>query len=512
VRGRAEKPVYVEIEDGTAEVKDATHLWGLGTQDTQAKIGKRFGVACIGQAGENQVLYSGIVSQERVAARTGLGAVMGSKNLKAIAARGKQRPQMGDSDRFKAVSRETTQYKKDHPMTGSILPRLGTANLVLTTAAHNILPTRNFTAGRDPRAWQISGQEMADTVLEGHGGCPSCPVKCGRELKRKGKKIKGPEFETLALMGANTDNFDLASINEWNYLLDDVGLDSISTGNTLGFAMELTKKGMLKSDLEFGKPENIAKTIEDIAHKRGMGAELALGVKRLAEKYGGKDFAMHVKGLELPGYDPRGCWGQGLDYATVNRGGCHIQGSTMYLEATGPLRVNPHSTLAKPELVVLQQNTCAAVGSLVMCYFSAYAMIPPQVFSLDPHGIAYQALTWALLHSGPVLGFALQLHPGMQVLWFEKLLSAATGRRYTYGDVQALGERCVNMERLFNVREGFTSADDTLPPRALKESIFKDIDDRVPLGRMIPRYYKIRGWDAFGRPTQKKLTELQITT
>ncbi len=512
VKGMADAPVLLRIEDGEVRLEEASDLWGLGTYATQERIGKKFGIACIGPAGENQVLIAGIASQERMAARTGLGAVMGSKKLKAIAATGNQKATLADPDRFSEVMKATTAYKKSHPMTGRILPRLGTAHLVLVTAGTNILPVRNYRAGRHPEAWRLSGEQLADEHLVAKGGCISCPVRCGRVVERKGKRIKGPEFETIALMGANTGNFDLKAVLEWNYLLDDLGMDSISAGNVLGFAMELTERGLLESDLEFGKPENIPRILEDMAHKRGLGAELSEGVKRLAERYGGKEFAMHVKGLELPGYDPRGCWGQGLEYATTNRGGCHIQGATMFLEATGPLKLDPHTTKLKPELVVLQQNTAAAVGSLVMCYFSAYAMIPKALFDLDPHGLAYKAITRLLLNSGPVMDVVLRFHPGLQVLWFEKLLAAATGERWTFGRFMKMGERVFNMERIFNVREGFDRKDDTLPPRVLRENTFQGVDARVPLDPMLDKYYRLRGWDALGRPTPKKLEELDIRT
>ncbi len=510
VRGQAAEPVLVHILDGEAQIQDASHLWGLGTYQTQEIIGKKFGVACIGPAGENQVLIAGIASQERMAARTGLGAVMGSKNLKALVATGRMKATLADPEHFALITKATTEYKRRHPQTGGILPRLGTAHLVLVTAGHNILPTKNFQAGSSPDAWKISGEQMAAKDLVSQGGCISCPVHCGRVVELGGKKVKGPEFETIALTGANTANFNLKAVEEWNYLLDDLGMDSISAGNVLGFAMELTEKGLLDSDLAFGRADNIAAILEDMAYKRGLGAELSEGVARLSERYGGKQFAMHVKGLELPGYDPRGCWGQGLEYATTNRGGCHIQGSTMFLEATGPLKLDPHTIKAKPELVVMQQNTAAAVGSLVMCYFSAYAMLPPQVFDLNPHGLAYKALVKALLNSGPVLDVALKLHPGMQVLWFEKLLGAATGWKWTYGSFMELGERVFNMERLFNMREGFGRRDDTLPPRVLEENTFKKVDARVPLDKMLPKYYRLRGWDAQGRPTPKRLARLGI--
>jgi aldehyde:ferredoxin oxidoreductase len=202
--------------------------------------------------------------------------------------------------------------------------------------------------------------------------------------------------------------------------------------------------------------------------------------------------------------------GQGLEYATSNRGGCHIRGSTMYLEATGPVSVDPHSPKAKPPLVVLQQNTNAAVSSLVMCYFSAYAMIPPAVHRMDPKALPYRMLMGAIKHAGPVLRFVVKSKAPAKVLWFEKFLSAVTGKDYSMGDFSEVGERVFNLERLYNLREGMAAGADTLPRRLLEESTFPGISGGVPLAKMLPEYYAIRGWDERGVPTEKTLRRLNI--
>jgi aldehyde:ferredoxin oxidoreductase len=512
VRGKAKKPVYIEITEAGAAIRDASHLWGKGAMETQALLPKQFGKAVIGPAGENLVRFAAVVSEERVAGRTGCGAVMGSKNLKAIIADGQLKVMTAEPDRFKKLQKWMTSFLLTHPMTGEILPRLGTANLVLTTAGHNILPVRNFSRGSDLKAKEISGEEMAARHLKKRSGCTSCPIKCGRVIERNGKADKGPEYETIALLASNLGNFDMKGLFEWSHLCDDLGMDTISTGGVIGFATELTARGLLKSDLSFEKHQGIAQLLDDIAHRRGLGDELAEGVKRLSDKYGGKEFAIHVKGLELPGYDPRGCYGQGLEYATTNRGGCHIQGATMYMEATGPLNIDPLSTRAKPELVVLQQNLSAAISSSVFCMFASYAMIPGIAFRLDPQGLPYQAITKALLNAGPVLGGVLKVKAPVPVTWFEKFLSHTIGRRITMGEFTEIGNRVFNMERLYNLREGLTGRDDTLPPRILNESIFAGVRGGVPLHEMLPRYYQIRGWDERGVPRRSTLRRLNIRT
>ena len=512
VRGRAEAPVYIEITEEGARILDAGDLWGKGAVETQELLPAGFGKAVIGPAGENRVRYAAVVSEERVAGRGGCGAVMGAKNLKAVIANGKLKVEIADPEGYKALQKEATKFLRGHPMTGGILPRLGTAGLVNTTSGRNILPVRNFQAGSDLRAMDISGEEIEARHLKKRVGCTSCPIICGRGIEMDGKLTKGPEYETLGLMGSNLGAFDLGRIFEWNRLCDDLGLDTISAGGAIGFATELTERGLLESDLSFDSHDGISQLLDDIAHRRGLGDELADGVKRLSEKYGGGDFAMHVKGLELPAYDPRGCYGQGLEYATTNRGGCHVQGATMYLEATGPLSVDPLSTRAKPELVTLQQNLVAAVSSSVFCVFSTYALIPALAFSLEPQGFGYKAVTGALLRAGPLLRIMLRNKAPVAVMFYEKFLTTIFGRKVTMGDFAEIGERVFNLERVYNLREGLTAADDTLPRRMLEEPTFSDQKRGVPLGEMLPRYYKVRGWDERGVPKPATLTRLGIRT
>jgi aldehyde:ferredoxin oxidoreductase len=267
---------------------------------------------------------------------------------------------------------------------------------------------------------------------------------------------------------------------------------------------------MLESGLSFEDPSAIPGLIKDTAHRRGLGDDLADGVMRMSQKYGGKEFAIHVKGLELPAYDPRGCYGQGLEYATTNRGGCHVQGATMFLEATGPLSIDPHSVKAKPELVTLQQNLAAALASSVFCIFSSYAMIPAPVFKLDPQGALYNIICKVALNSGPLLGVVLKTKAPVPLLWFEKFLSYVMGKKVTMGDFVEIGERVFNLERIYNIREGFTGRDDTLPERLLRESTYEGIEGGVPLSKMLPRYYRVRGWDKRGVPNKKTLDRLSI--
>jgi aldehyde:ferredoxin oxidoreductase len=518
VRGRAAHPVYLRVTEEGVTIEDGRELWGKGTLATQAALPKAFGKAVIGPAGENLVRYAGIVSGDRIAARTGCGAVMGYKRLKAVIAHGERKLPIDDPDAHKVLQRATNKFLRGHPMTGKKLPNLGTANIVAAAAGRNVLPVHNFQRGSDPRAPQISGELLADRYLKKRVGCISCPIICGRGVEPvaeleggAGAKVtKGPEYETLGLLGSNIGCFDLEKIFEWNELCDDLGMDTISAGGTIGFATELTQRGMLRSDLSFEHHEGISDLLRDIALRRGLGDELAEGVRRLSEKYGGHEFAIHVKGLELAAYDPRGCVGQGLEYATTNRGGCHVQGATMYLEAIGPISIDPLSPKAKAPLVIMQQNTVAAVSSSVYCVFSTYSMMPSVAFELDPQGLLYKAVTTALLHSGPLLAAALRMKTPIPVLWLEKFLGHVIGRRISMGDYLEIGERVFNMERLYNLREGFTFRDDVLPPRMLHESTFPGVEGGVPLHKMVPDYYRLRGWDREGVPTVKTLRRLAL--
>jgi aldehyde:ferredoxin oxidoreductase len=516
IRGKSEKPVRLEIDGDNSEVKftDASELWGKGSYETQQILGKKKHHAVIGQAGENMVRFAGIVSRERIAGRTGTGAVMGSKNLKAITVKGKRKLEMDDPEAFKEYTNWVREFFREHPVLGDKLKAQGTANIVMTTNGRNILPTRNFKYGRFDGAMKISGEYMADNTLTGvKSSCIHCPVTCGRDVTVKGKgRVKGPEYETLGLLGSNLEIDNLEKIQEWNYLADDYGMDSISLGVVLGFAMELSDRDMLDAKIAFGDPDGVSEMISDIAHRSGLGDDLAEGVKRMSEKYGGHDFAIHVKGLELSAYDPRGSYAQGVEYATTNRGGDHTQGASMYMESTGPLTMNPHSLKLKAEIPVMQQNLMCTINSMVLCMFTTYGMIPKQVHAMSPNSFAYKAAAFAFENSGPAIRLMLKKRPkGKPMLWFEKWLTYITGQTFSTGHIQEIGARIFNLERMFNLREGLTGRDDTLPPRILNESTFKHLSSGHPLHKLLPRYYDLRGWDASGVPLRETLEELRVS-
>ena len=513
VRNQSAAPVRLEIDGDASRVAfiDASDLWGKGTHETQAILGQKKHHAVIGPAGEHMVLFAGIASNERMAARTGVGAVMGSKRLKAVTAGGSRKLEMDDEAAFKAYTKWLGAMFRRHPVLGERLKHAGTAGIVSTTNPRNILPTRNFQRGHHPDALNVSGEFMADHALTGvKSSCIHCPVTCGRDVTMPGKgRVKGPEYETVAMLGTNLDIPDLARVIEWNHLADDLGMDTISLGVVVGFAMELQERGILDAGVRFGDASGVADLVRDIAHRRGIGDDLAGGVKRMSDKYGGGAFAMHVKGLEMSAYDPRGSYAQGVEYATSNRGGCHVQGASMYMESTGPLTINPHSLRLKADLPVVLQNLACAINSMVLCIFTTYGIMPRFVHELRPDGFAHRALAALFEHSGPLLRlvFGAKVLP---VVWFEKWLTYITGERFTAGRLQEIGARIFNLERMYNLREGFTGADDTLPDRILNEPTFPGMTAGHPLPALLPRYYALRGWDANGVPTARTLKRLQV--
>ncbi len=513
LRHQSATPLRLEIngDRDIVDFLDASELWGKGTNATQVALGKGRNHAVIGPAGENLVLYAGIVSDERIAGRTGVGAVMGSKRLKAISVTGTRKLDMEDENKFKDYTKWLRQLFRDHPVLGEKLRRYGTMGIVNTTNARNIIPTHNFKYGHHDDAMNVSGEYLEDHGLVGvKSSCIHCPVACGRDVTLEGVgRVKGPEYETAALLGPNLDIPDLRWVNEWNYLADDLGMDSISLGATLSFAMELQERGLLQSGLAFGDPTGISEMIQDIAHRRGLGSDLADGVKRVSEKYGGKAFAMHVKGLELSAYDPRGSFAQGVEYATTNRGGCHVQGASMYFESTGPLTINPQNLKLKAEIPVVQQNLACAINSMVLCIFTTYGLIPKAVHQMNPNGFLHRTIALLFENSGPFyrLVSGLKLMP---LLWYEKWLTYITGEKFTSGRLQEIGERIFNLERMYNLREGLTGKDDTLPDRILHESTFPHLRSGHPLDQLLPRYYKIRGWDEHGVPLPRTLARLQV--
>ena len=480
VRGKAEKSVWIEIKEGEVLFHDASNLWGLGVFAVTEKLGQdnnKRNVLCIGPAGENLSRIAAImVDRERALARGGTGAVMGSKNLKAIVVEGKDRPEIEDKERFKFMLYETRKLLAASPLTSQALPEFGT--LVLMNIMNNVgaLATRNHQQTQFEGAEAISGEELTEKYLVKNTACWACPIGCTRFSKTDKVEGEGPEFETTWAFGAQCGVDDLAAIIEVNSVCNDLGVDTISAGSTIACAMELSEKGYLDSDLRFGRADLLMRSVEDMVYRHDLGADMADGSLRLATKYGHPELSMTAKGMEMPAYDPRGLQGQGLLYATSNRGGCHMRGNMIGLEVLGlPKLIDRFQVQGKSSFVILHQNSNAAIDSLVVCKFTNL-------------GVADE--------------------------YFARVLSAVTGTPYSTGDMIKAGERIWNLERLYNIREGFTSKDDTLPPRLLTEAPLEGPSKGwvSHLEPMLKEYYRTRGWDENGVPTPRKLTELGLAS
>lgn len=516
--GKAERLSYVEILDGHIAIRDASAFAGMDAEKVQEQFDKHWGKLVIGPAGENLVRYAGAMSGERMAGRCGAGAVLGSKNLKGLVAFGTKTAPVEDKAALDRYVAKWVAFLQKHPMTGEALPRYGSAGLVSSANASGALPTRNFAKGRYEKFRDISGETLADTQLTRNSGCVSCPIRCERRVKVGGKEVKGPEYETVGLFGANIENNDLEWINEINYQADILGMDTISLAGTIAFAMELQEKGMADFGLHFGDIENLKDVIGKIAHREGIYSELANGSKWLSDKYGGKEFAIHAKGLELASYEPRQSVGMGLGYATANRGGCHLNGGYLALiESVGVLSVDKNSPKGKAELTVMFQNMMEAISAGGFCLFTAQAVIPAFFFRLGPTHPITRFANGALASARFLLRPMWNLLPGlipfntMYLMPHAEVLKHVTGLKMTTGKLMQVGERGYNTERLFNLREGLTAKDDSLPDRLTK--VPQQADDPktiVPLDKMLPRYYKVRGWDANGVPTPQKLRRLGI--
>ncbi|MFW6334523.1 MAG: aldehyde ferredoxin oxidoreductase family protein, partial [Desulfosalsimonas sp.] len=326
ISGKASSPVYLRVDSGGVEFMPADDLWGVSTSQAEETLKQHgAGTMVIGPAGENLVRFANIRSGHRFLGRGGLGAVLGSKNLKGIvAAGGEYKIVPADKKRFAKSNRHFFRYINHNSITSGSYRDYGTNfNLNISNRA-GILPVRNFTGGSHGLAPRVSGQTMAERFKTRHDTCKPCAILCGHRGTIRGEKRHIPEYETMTLMGPNLEIFDPEVISDWNELCAEYGMDTISAGGTLAWAMEATEKGMISTDLKFGSPEGVTRMIEDIAMCRGIGSDLAMGCAQASKKYGGEDFAIHVKGMELAGYDPRGAFGHGLSYATANRGGCHL--------------------------------------------------------------------------------------------------------------------------------------------------------------------------------------------
>ena len=524
ITGRREERTWIEIDNGSVTFHNADDLWGTRVTECQRLLAEKmsskrgcdikFGKLCIGPAGENLVRYSAVISDERAAGRTGMGAVLGWKNVKAIAVCGNHDTPLHDPSATKKWCQKWFRYLRNHPLTGNQLPRMGTAGLVSSMQMRGLLATKNYTEGRFEHFDSVNGETLAEEYNIVNKGCLSCPIKCARTVTVEGEDVKGPELETLGLLGGGILNKDLYHILKWNKELDDLGLDTISASNTLAYAMEANERGLWNNGLKFGDIEGISKIWDDIAYRRGIGNELAEGSKRLSEKYGGKEFAMQSKGLELAAYEPRRAVGQGLGYAVSNRGGCHLNGGYLViLEGLG-LNIDAQTPHAKADFTMMFQDLMEMISATGQCLFTSYAFFPGFLIT-RPNG----AITSAANKLLPHLGWAIRLmNKFPRVLAFHlpvfhhtKMMQKAVGMPMTFGKYLQTGERGFNLERAVNVRFGVSAAKDSLPKRLT--DVPQDPNDprtRVPLEQMKKIYYQARGWDKSGIPTCRTLKKLKI--
>lgn len=524
ITGRREERTWIEIDNGSVTFHNADDLWGTRVTECQSLLAEKmsskrgcdikFGKLCIGPAGENLVRYSAVINDERAAGRTGMGAVLGWKNVKAIAVCGNHDTPVHDPSATKKWCQKWFRYLRNHPLTGNQLPRMGTAGLVSSMQMRGLLATKNYTEGRFEYFHKVNGETLAEEYNIVNKGCLSCPIKCARTVTVEGEDVKGPELETLGLLGGGILNKDLYHILKWNKELDDLGLDTISASNTLAYAMEANERGLWNNGLKFGDIEGISKIWDDIAYRRGIGNELAEGSKRLSEKYGGKEFAMQSKGLELAAYEPRRAVGQGLGYAVSNRGGCHLNGGYLViLEGLG-LNIDAQTPHAKADFTMMFQDLMEMISATGQCLFTSYAFFPGFLIT-RPNGATATAANKLLPH----LGWAIRLmNKFPRVLAFHlpvfhhtKMMQKAVGMPMTFGKYLQTGERGFNLERAVNVRFGVSAAKDSLPKRLT--DVPQDPNDprtRVPLEQMKKIYYQARGWDKSGIPTCRTLKKLKI--
>ncbi len=503
--GRSPKPVYLYVENDKARLIDASDLWGKSCWETEEAIKHHHQdplvrVSSIGLAGENQVLFACIVNDlHRAAGRSGVGAVMGSKNLKAVALRGTQGVS-GIKD-MKAFMKITTEKKKvlaDNAVTGQGLPKFGTQVLMNVINEMGALPTRNHKDVQFEDAGKISAEAMHEkrptdgkTHLVTNAACFGCTIACGRisEIDKGHFTVVnnpkywgasgGLEYEAAWALGAANGVGDLEALQYANLLCNEQGMDPISFGATIGAVMELYEMGVLTKEqigieAEFGSAEALARLTEMTARGEGFGKEIGQGSRRLCTKYGHPELSMTVKGQEFPAYDARGIQGMGLTYATSNRGACHLRSYTVASEVLGiPVKTDPLTTEGKPELVKAFQDATAVFDAAGICVFTSFA--------------------WTLADVQPQI-------------------EAACEGDWSMDKLNAMGERIWNMERLFNNAAGLTRKDDDLPPRLKTEAAKVGPAKGLVSGidKMLPEYYSIRGWTEEGVPTEATLARLGL--
>jgi aldehyde:ferredoxin oxidoreductase len=503
--GKSPKPVYLYINDDHVELKDASHLWGTSVWHTEETLKKAhqdplLRVSSIGKAGENQVLFAAVVNDlHRAAGRSGVGAVAGSKNLKAIAVRGtKGVGNFANPKEFMKVTFEKKKILADNAVTGQGLPTYGTQVLMNVINEVGALPTRNHRDSQFEGAKDISAEAMATPratdgkkPLVTNQACFGCTIACGRIQKIDQGHFTvenkpqywgasgGLEYEAAWALGSANGVNDLEALQYANVLCNEQGMDPISFGATVGAVMELYEMGVLSKEqlgieAPFGSARALAHFAELTANGEGFGKEIGQGSKRLTEKYGHPDLSMSVKGQEFPAYDARGIQGMGLTYATSNRGACHLRSYTVASEVLGiPVKTDPLTADGKPELVVAFQDATAAFDAAGICIFTSFA--------------------WTLADVQPQV-------------------AAACGEEFTMDKLNQIGERIWNMERDFNNRAGFTAKDDSLPKRLLTEAAktgpAKGLVSKLP--EMLPKYYAARGWNEDGTLKQETRERLAL--
>ncbi len=502
IDGEADEPVYLWIDgtSGQVEIRPAHHLWGKGHYETfevlRAETDPKAQVACIGQAGEHLVRYAAVaqggIEHARMAGRTGMGAVMGSKRLKAVVVRGKERPQYADLKGFRNAVKADNAVIKEYAKGLSLL---GTAGGVPATEEYGDLPLRNWRDGSWAQAYDISGQRIAETIFVKHTFCFACPIGCGKAVEIKtgpyrGVRGHGPEYETLAGFGGMLLNNDLESIAYINFLCNDYGLDTISTSASIAFAVEAFERGLLTEQdtdgltLRWGDPETVIVLVRKIAFREGFGDFLAEGVRRMSERLGpaSEPFAMHVKGLEVPYHDPRAFVDMAANYATANRGACHME-SCGYWQGYG---VQVPGLYYEPHADRFASREAGRMAKRYQDYLGLY----------NPLGLCR---------------FIVKGHAGPDMI--AELVNRALGWSWTAEDVYRTGERIFNLKRMINIRLGVRAQDDRLPYRLAHEprpsgsaaGVLPDMES------ILKEYYEARGWDpATGIPTPHKLAELGL--
>ena len=513
ITGKATTPTRIHITEDDVEFLDASDLWGMECTPAQEALPREFAKLVIGPAGEHKVLYSAVLSGERCSGRGGVGAVFGDKMLKAVTAKGFKHPTVYDKASLVKLCKKWTNTMRNHPISGRQLPVLGTAGLVSPMEARGLLATKNFSDGHFEDFDMVSGETLSEEKLIRNSGCTTCVMQCTRRCYVDGKDVKGPELEILGLMGPNILNNDLQKIIDWNYWIDEMGMDAISTAGTIAFAMELKEKGLWDCGLEFGKNDNITDMIKAIAHREGAGDELANGSRKMAEKFGGMDFAIQSKGMELSAYEPRRAVGQGLGYATSNRGGCHLNaGYLVFIEGLG-LDIDSLTPNGKGALCVMFQNLMEAISAAGLCLFTSYPVFPGYVFD-HPNAPITKAVTWAMPHLGPVVKiinhYASVFQIYIPLIPHTKAIELATGMRMKLGTFLTIGERGWNTERVANMVLGQQPGADKLPKKLTDEC--QDPSDprtRVPLDVMLKAFNENRQWNN-GAPTGKVLKKLKI--